>query len=289
MPAADGPTGASYGGPMAAEAYLVGGVRTPVGRYGGALAGVRADDLAALVVGEAVRRAGVDPDRVDEVVLGAANQAGEDNRNVARMAVLLAGPAAARARPTRSTGCAPPASPPSRAPRTRCCPASADVVVAGGVESMTRAPWVMAKPGTPWAKPGEVHDTALGWRFVNPQHDPEHTITLGETAERVAALDGITREESDAFGPAEPGARGQGRRERRVRRRDRPGARPGRASRTSSSPATRRSAPPAWTSSPRSSPPSPRTASSRPAPAARCRTARRRSSSPPRRRCATSA
>jgi acetyl-CoA acetyltransferase family protein len=77
---------------------------------------------------------------------------------------------------------------------------SADVVVAGGVESMTRAPWVMAKPGTPWAKPGEVHDTALGWRFVNPRHDPEHTITLGQTAERVAALDGITRERSDAFG-----------------------------------------------------------------------------------------
>ncbi len=76
----------------------------------------------------------------------------------------------------------------------------AEVVVAGGVESMTRAPWVMAKPGTPWAKPGEVFDTALGWRFTNSRHDPEHTITLGETAERVAAEDGITREESDAFG-----------------------------------------------------------------------------------------
>jgi acetyl-CoA acetyltransferase family protein len=76
----------------------------------------------------------------------------------------------------------------------------ADVVVAGGVESMTRAPWVMAKPGTPWAKPGEVADTALGWRFTNPRHDPEHTITLGQTAERVAALDGVTREQSDAFG-----------------------------------------------------------------------------------------
>jgi acetyl-CoA acetyltransferase family protein len=76
----------------------------------------------------------------------------------------------------------------------------ASLVLAGGVESMTRAPWVMAKPGTPWAKPGEVHDTALGWRFVNPKHDPQHTITLGETAELVAKLDGITREDSDAFG-----------------------------------------------------------------------------------------
>lgn len=184
---------------MATEAYLVGGVRTPVGRYGGALAGVRADDLAALVVGEAVRRAGVDPDRVDEVVLGAANQAGEDNRNVARMAVLLAGLPLHIPAYTVNRLCASGLT--AIANAAHCVVSgSADVVVAGGVESMTRAPWVMAKPGTPWAKPGEVHDTALGWRFVNPRHDPEHTITLGQTAERVAALDGITREDSDAFG-----------------------------------------------------------------------------------------
>jgi 3-oxoadipyl-CoA thiolase len=181
------------------EAFLVGGVRTPVGRYGGALSGVRADDLAALVVGEAVRRAGVDPEAVDEVILGAANQAGEDNRNVARMAVLLAG------LPLRTSGytvnrlCASGLTAIASAARA-IKSGEADVVVAGGVESMTRAPWVMAKPGTPWAKPGEVHDTALGWRFVNAKHDAEHTITLGETAERVAALDGISREDSDAFG-----------------------------------------------------------------------------------------
>jgi acetyl-CoA acetyltransferase family protein len=184
---------------MAAEAYLVGGVRTPVGRYGGALAGVRPDDLAALVVGEAVRRAGVDPDRVDEVVLGAANQAGEDNRNVARMAVLLAGLPEQVSAYTVNRLCASGLTAVASAAQA-VQSGSADVVVAGGVESMTRAPWVMAKPGTPWAKPGEVHDTALGWRFVNPRHDPEHTITLGQTAERVAALDGITREQSDAFG-----------------------------------------------------------------------------------------
>ncbi len=182
-----------------AEAYLVGGVRTPVGRYGGALASVRADDLAALVVGEAVRRAGLDPAAVDEVVLGAANQAGEDNRNVARMAALLAGLPVAVSAYTVNRLCASGLTAIANAAQAVKL-GEADVVVAGGVESMTRAPWVMAKPGTPWAKPGEVHDTALGWRFVNQRHDAEHTITLGETAERVAALDRITREESDAFG-----------------------------------------------------------------------------------------
>ena len=181
------------------QAFLVGGVRTPVGRYGGALAGVRADDLAALVVGEVVRRTGLDPDRVDEVVLGAANQAGEDNRNVARMAVLLAGLPLHVPAYTVNRLCASGLTAVANAAQA-VVSGSADVVVAGGVESMTRAPWVMAKPGTPWAKPGEVHDTALGWRFVNPRHDAEHTITLGQTAERVAQLDGITREMSDAFG-----------------------------------------------------------------------------------------
>jgi 3-oxoadipyl-CoA thiolase len=181
------------------EAFLVGGVRTPVGRYGGALSGVRADDLAAIVVGEAVRRAGVDAERVDEVILGATNQAGEDNRNVARMAVLLAGLPLTIPGHTVNRLCASGLTAVANAAMA-VKTGEADVVVAGGVESMTRAPWVMAKPGTPWAKPGEVHDSALGWRFVNPRHDPEHTITLGQTAERVAALDGITREESDEYG-----------------------------------------------------------------------------------------
>ncbi len=182
-----------------AEAFLIGGVRTPVGRYGGALSSVRADDLAALVVAEAVRRAGVDPDQVDEVILGAANQAGEDNRNVARMASLLAGLPTGVSAYTVNRLCASGLTAITNAAQA-IKSGEAEIVVAGGVESMTRAPWVMAKPGTPWAKPGEVHDTALGWRFVNGRHDPEHTITLGETAERVAQLDGITREDSDAFG-----------------------------------------------------------------------------------------
>jgi 3-oxoadipyl-CoA thiolase len=181
------------------EAYLVDGVRTPTGRYGGALAGVRADDLAALVVGEVVRRTGVDPAALDEVILGAANQAGEDNRNVARMALVLAGLPLQISAYTVNRLCASGLTAIASAAQAVKA-GEADLVVAGGVESMTRAPWVMAKPGTPWAKPGEVADTALGWRLVNPRHDPQHTITLGETAELVAAMDGITREDSDAYG-----------------------------------------------------------------------------------------
>ena len=184
---------------MSDDVFLVGGVRTPVGRYGGALAKVRADDLAALVVREVIARAGLDPASVDEVVLGAANQAGEDNRNVARMAVLLAGLPVTTPAYTVNRLCASGLTAIASAAQSIRAGEN-DVVVAGGVESMTRAPWVMAKPGTPWAKPGEIYDTALGWRFTNPRHQAEHTITLGQTAERVAELDGITREDSDAWG-----------------------------------------------------------------------------------------
>ncbi|WP_432826746.1 thiolase family protein [Dactylosporangium sp. CA-092794] len=194
------------------EVFLIGGVRTPQGRYGGALAAVRPDDLAAQVVAEAVRRAGVGADAVDEVILGAANQAGEDNRDVARMAVLLAGLPDTVPGYTVNRLCASGLT--AIAAGAQAIRAGeADVVVAGGVESMTRAPWVMAKPGTPWARPGEVVDTSLGWRFTNPrfaEHDaalpagagPEVrkvTLSMGETAEEVAALDGITRAASDAF------------------------------------------------------------------------------------------
>ena len=180
------------------EVFLVDGIRTPQGRYGGALAGVRADDLAALVVSEVVRRTGLAADAVDEVILGCANQAGEDNRNIARMALLLAGldPSVPGYTVNRlcASGLTAIASA-AQAVRT----GEADVVVAGGVESMTRAPWVMAKPGTPWARPGEVVDSSLGWRFANPRFDATTTMSMGETAEEVAALDGITREDSDAF------------------------------------------------------------------------------------------
>lgn len=184
------------------EAYLVGGVRTPVGRYGGTLSAVRPDDLAALVVGEAVRRAGLDPARteLDEVILGAANQAGEDNRNVARMAVLLAGLPDTVPGITVNRLCASGMSAVTMAAQAIRA-GDADLLVAGGVESMTRAPWVQAKPEKAWAKPGTAFDTSIGWRFPNPRlaARDKATFTMPETAEEVARVDGITRAEADAF------------------------------------------------------------------------------------------
>ncbi|MFI7099560.1 thiolase family protein [Streptomyces sp. NPDC050161] len=197
---------------MPDEVYLIDGARTPQGRFGGALASVRPDDLAALVVGEAVRRSGIPADAVDEVILGAANQAGEDNRDVARMAVLLAGLPHTVPGYTVNRLCASGLTAVASAAQA-VRSGEAELVVAGGVESMTRAPWVIEKPGTPWAKPGEVQDTSLGWRFTNPRFaaadravpagsGPETvkvTLSMGETAEEVAALDGIGRAASDAF------------------------------------------------------------------------------------------
>jgi 3-oxoadipyl-CoA thiolase len=182
------------------EAYLVGGVRTAVGRYGGALAGVRPDDLAALVVGEAVRRAGVDGSALDDVMLGAANQAGEDNRNVARMAALLAGLPDTVPGVTVNRLCASGLSAVTLAGQAIRA-GDADLIVAGGVESMTRAPWVQAKPARPWAKPGPQFDTSIGWRFTNPRflERDKATYSMPETAEEVARLDGISREDADAF------------------------------------------------------------------------------------------
>jgi len=187
-----------------AEAYLVGGVRTPVGRYGGALASVRPDDLAALVVGELVRRAELDLagelGGIDEVILGAANQAGEDNRNVARMAVLLAGLPDEVPGITVNRLCASGMSAITMAAQAIRA-GDADLIVAGGVESMTRAPWVQAKPEKAWARPGATHDTSIGWRFPNPEllARDKATYSMPETAEEVARIDGITREEADAF------------------------------------------------------------------------------------------
>jgi acetyl-CoA acetyltransferase family protein len=185
------------------EAYLVGGVRTPFGRHRGALADTRPDDLAAIVLEAALDRAGVPGDAVDEVIYGAANQAGEDNRNVARMAVLLSGLSDDVPGYTVNRLCASSLQAvASAAQQIRA--GEADVVVAGGVESMTRAPVVMAKPARGWGAPPEMADTTLGWRLVNPRmrdvDSGKATISLGETAEEVAVLDGISREESDAWG-----------------------------------------------------------------------------------------
>lgn len=180
------------------EAFILDGVRTPIGRYGGALAQVRPDDLAALVVRTAVERSGIDPADIEEVVLGAANQAGEDNRNVARMATLLAGLPDTIPGFTVNRLCASGLTAISTA-RQMIAAGDADVVVAGGVESMTRAPWVSEKPGRAWAKPGQSFDTSIGWRFTNPAFDADTTLTMPQTAERVAERWKLTREELDAF------------------------------------------------------------------------------------------
>jgi 3-oxoadipyl-CoA thiolase len=188
-----------------AEAFLIGGARTPVGRYGGALSAVRPDDLAALVVKEAVTRAGIDPDAVEEVILGNANGAGEENRNVARMAWLLAGYADHVPGITVNRLCASGLSAIIQASHMIKAGA-ADIVIAGGVESMSRAPWVQEKPAKAFAKPGEIFDTSIGWRFVNQRfakgdlsRGGKMTYSMPQTAEEVADVYGISREDADAF------------------------------------------------------------------------------------------
>src|SRR3954453_2703453 len=188
--------------PVSSDAFLIGGVRTPYGRHRGALADVRPDDLAALVLEAALDRAGVPGEAVDEVIFGAANQAGEDNRNVARMAVLLSGLSDEIPGYTVNRLCASSLQAVASAAQ-QIRTGEAEVVVAGGVESMTRAPIVMAKPERGWGANPEMADTTLGWRLVNPRmrevDGGRATISLGDTAEEVAVLDGITREESDAW------------------------------------------------------------------------------------------
>lgn len=182
------------------EVFLVDGARTPVGRYGGALSSVRPDDLAALVVRSVIDRAGLPADAIDEVILGAANQAGEDNRNVARMAVLLAGLPDSIPGITVNRLCASGMSAIAMAAQAIRA-GDAELMVAGGVESMSRAPWVQAKPERAWAKPGDAFDTSIGWRFVNPELGAREkaTFSMPETAEEVARREGITREDADAF------------------------------------------------------------------------------------------
>jgi acetyl-CoA C-acetyltransferase len=182
------------------RAAILAGVRTPVGRYGGALAGERPDDLAALVVAEAVRRAGVDATEIEDVWLGCANQAGEDNRNVARMAALLAGLPESVGGVTVNRLCAS-----GLSAIVGACHAvvagDGDLFVAGGVESMTRAPLVTGKPEQAFARGNRtVWDTTLGWRFPNPRMEALFPLeSMGETGENVAESWSVSREEQDAF------------------------------------------------------------------------------------------
>ena len=182
------------------EAWIVSAVRTPVGRYGGALARVRPDDLAAIAIKAAVERAGVDPNDIDDVILGAANQAGEDNRNVARMSALLAGLPTTVGGQTVNRLCGSGLQAINSAAHAIMV-GDGDAFVAGGVESMTRAPYVMAKPETAYDRGSrEMYDTTLGWRFTNPKlAEMHHPYSMGETGENVAEQCGVSREDQDAF------------------------------------------------------------------------------------------
>ena len=184
---------------MGNDVVLIDGVRTPVGRHGGALAAVRPDDLAAVTITALLERTDLDPARLDDVILGCTNQAGEDNRNVARMASLAAGIPVSVPGQTVNRLCGSGMQAVlSAAQAIRA--GEGDLFIAGGVESMSRAPWVMLKPphGYPRGAP-ETADTVLGWRFANPAFPEDWTVGLGETAERVADAYGVSREAQDAF------------------------------------------------------------------------------------------
>ena len=183
-----------------ADAYIIGGVRTPIGNLGGGLSDVRPDDLAAHTIAELMRRhPTADPASVADVVLGCANQAGEDNRNVARMASLLAGLPVSVPGETINRLCASGMSAVASAARAAKL-GEGDLFVAGGVESMTRAPYAMSKASKPWARDIEIFDTSLGWRFVNARMKEKHgTDSMGQTAENVAEKYGISRNDQDCF------------------------------------------------------------------------------------------
>jgi len=181
------------------DAYVCAALRTPVGKHGGSLAGVRADDLAAIPIKAVVERSGIDPRSIDDVILGCTNQAGEDNRNVARMASLLAGLPVEVPGQTVNRLCG--SGLQAAASAAQAIKAGeGEVFIAGGVENMTRAPYVLLKSGTAWSRTApEVADTTVGWRFPNPRLKQEWTIALGETAELVAERYKIGRAEQDAF------------------------------------------------------------------------------------------
>jgi 3-oxoadipyl-CoA thiolase len=181
------------------DAFITAAVRTPIGRAGGALAELRPDDLAAAAIAGLVRSASLPLDRIEDVIFGCANQAGEDNRNVARMAALLAGLPVEIPGQTVNRLCGSGLQAVASAAQAVRA-GEGELFVAGGVESMTRAPYVTLKSGKPWDRTTpNVADTTVGWRFVNPRMRAEWTISLGETAERVASMYGIRREAQDAF------------------------------------------------------------------------------------------
>ncbi|HEY5547043.1 MAG TPA: 3-oxoadipyl-CoA thiolase [Gemmatimonadaceae bacterium] len=198
------------------DAFVVDGLRTPIGAFGGSLATVRPDDMAALVISRLLsRHPSLDATRIDDVILGCANQAGEDNRNVARMSLLLAGLPIAVPGMTVNRLCASGMSAIATA-ASAIRAQDGDLYVTGGVESMTRAPYALSKGGTPWARDAQLHDTSIGWRFVNPRMKELYGVdSMGETAENVAEEHRVSREDQDRFAVSSQrkaaAARGNGR------------------------------------------------------------------------------
>jgi 3-oxoadipyl-CoA thiolase len=182
------------------NAYIVDGIRTPIGNFGGSLSQLRADDLAAHVITKLVERnPQIDPARIADVIMGCANQAGEDNRNVARMALLLAGLPVTVPGETVNRLCASGMSAVAHAARAARL-GEGDLFIAGGVEQMTRAPYVISKSAQPFARNAEMFDTTMGWRFVNPKMREDFGVdSMGETAENVAEQFGVSRVDQDAF------------------------------------------------------------------------------------------
>ncbi|MBI3510791.1 MAG: 3-oxoadipyl-CoA thiolase [Bacteroidetes bacterium] len=181
-------------------AYLINGVRTPIGNFGGTLSTIRPDDMAAFVIGELMKKnPSVDPAMIGDVILGCANQAGEDNRNVARMALLLAGLPNSVPGETVNRLCASGLSAAISGARAIAC-GDAELIIAGGVENMTRGPWVISKTSTPFGRDAQLFDSSFGWRFINPKMKEKYgTDSMGETAENLAGRDKVSREDQDKF------------------------------------------------------------------------------------------
>ncbi|MEP5612503.1 MAG: 3-oxoadipyl-CoA thiolase [Cyclobacteriaceae bacterium] len=182
------------------EAYIVDGIRTPIGKFGGTLSTVRTDDLGALAIKELIRRnSNLDPASVDEVIMGCANQAGEDNRNVARMSLLLAGLPFSVPGETVNRLCASGMSAIVQANRA-IKTGDGDVFISGGVENMTRGPWVISKSAKPYGTDAKMYDSSFGWRFINPQMEKIYGVdSMGMTAENLVDIHKISREDQDAF------------------------------------------------------------------------------------------
>ena len=179
--------------------YIIDAIRTPIGNFGGTLKDVRTDDLGAIPIRELIKRTGIDPSKIDDVILGCANQAGEDNRNIARMSLLLAGLPFSVPGETVNRLCASGMSSVIHAHRAICA-GDGDLFIAGGVENMTRGPWVISKVSKAFGRDAQMHDSSFGWRFINPKmKDLYGTEGMGNTAENLAEKYNISREDQDLF------------------------------------------------------------------------------------------